>query len=344
MSPRHIPPGPVLAAIDGLELAAADRERLLHPLVGGVVLFTRNYSDTEQLTRLCLAIHQLREPKLLVCVDHEGGRVQRFRDGYTRLPPMRSLGRLWDRDPARAKETAHAAGFVLAAELLTCGVDLSFAPVLDVDHGASTIIGDRAFHSDPAAIVELAGSLIEGMRQAGMSAVGKHFPGHGYIAADSHLELPVDERSLAAIERCDLIPFRALADKLAGIMPAHVLYPEVDARPAGFSARWLRDILRQELGFGGAIFSDDLGMEGAAGEGSLQARAKAALDAGCDLVLACTSAGADELLAQLRYTMPQACRERLLALSSDAPARCAGSHAGDSRLAAARAALARLQL
>jgi beta-N-acetylhexosaminidase len=249
VSGQRIAPGPVLIAIDGLELGPPDRERLLHPLVGGVILFASNFAHRDQLARLCLEIHLLREPRLLICVDHEGGRVQRFRDGFTRIPPMRRLGELWNSDPCLARSAAQAAGYVLAVELRGCGVDLSLTPVLDVDHGASTIIGDRAFHSDPAAIVDLAGSLIAGMRSAGMAAVGKHYPGHGFIAADSHLELPVDERSWETIELCDLIPFRALADTLGGIMPAHVLYPRVDGRPAGFSPLWIRDILRLRLGF-----------------------------------------------------------------------------------------------
>jgi beta-N-acetylhexosaminidase len=237
--------------------------------------------------------------------------VQRFRDGFTRLPPMRRLGEIWDDDPMLAAASARAAGFVVANELRSCGVDLSLAPVLDVDHGASTIIGDRAFHSDPAAIVALAHRLLDGMDAGGMAAVGKHFPGHGFIAADSHLELPVDERPLEVIAGCDLIPFGRLAKRLAGVMPAHVLYPMVDSRPAGFSSVWIKDILRTRLGFDGAVFSDDLGMEGAAGEGSLEARAHAALSAGCDLVLSCTPAGADQLLSCLRFEMPASSRGRL---------------------------------
>jgi len=335
-------PGPVLVAIDGLELGPSDRVRLLHPLVGGVILFASNFVARDQLVRLCAEIHMLREPRLLICVDHEGGRVQRFREGFTRIPPMRRLGELWNSDPAAARSAAHAAGYVLAFELRACGVDLSLTPVLDVDHGASTIIGDRAFHSDPAAIVDLAGSLIGGMRSAGMAAVGKHYPGHGFIAADSHLEMPVDERSWEAIERCDLVPFRALADKLGGIMPAHVLYPRVDGRPAGFSKLWIRDILRQRLGFRGASFSAYLGMAGAAGGGSLDARAHAALEAGCDLVLACTAAGAEELLAQFCYTMPEEGRQRLIALAGDHSAQSGAVRLAGAGLGQARALIDRL--
>ncbi len=315
MSIAQMPLGPVQVAVSGFELAAGDRERLLHPLTGGVILFAPNFSDRAQLCRLCDEIHRLREPRLLVSVDHEGGRVQRFREGFTRLPPMRRIGELWDRDKASAHRLAWSCGLTMATELRCCGVDLSLAPVLDVDHGASTIIGDRAFHSDADAICELASSLLDGMRAGGMASVGKHFPGHGFIAADSHLELPVDERSFEAIERCDLVPFKGLASRLGGIMPAHVLYPKVDTRPAGFSAVWIRDILRARLGFAGAVFSDDLGMAGAAGEGALDARAQAAFDAGCDLVLACTPEGADALLAELRYVVPVAAAQRLSALT-----------------------------
>jgi beta-N-acetylhexosaminidase len=341
MSATQIPLGPVLVAVDGLELSVTDRERARHPLVGGIILFAPNFSDCEQLTRLCADIHSLREPRLLICVDHEGGRVQRFRDGFTRLPPMRRIGELWDRDPVHARDAACAAGLIMAMELRRCGVDLSLAPVLDVDHGASKIIGDRAFHSDPAAIADLAGALLDGMGKGGMAGVGKHFPGHGYIAADSHLELPVDERSLEQINACDLMPFRALAHKLAGVMPAHVLYPQVDARPAGYSPRWIRELLREELGFQGAVFSDDLGMAGAAGEGSLDARAHAAFHAGCDLVLACTAQGADAVLSQLHFKMPEQSRRRLVALlggNSEEPA----ISRTDAALASAREKLGNL--
>ncbi len=311
---KQLPLGPVIAAVDGLQLEAIDRERLVHPLVGGVTLFARNFSDAEQVTKLCNEIHGLREPRLLICVDQEGGRVQRFRDGFTRLPPMRRIGELWDKDPAAAIAAARAAGHIIAAELGQCDVDVSFAPVLDLDHGASTIIGDRAFHSDPEVVVALAGALLDGFHAGGMVGVGKHFPGHGFIAADSHLELPIDERSGEEIAAFDLFPFRALAPKLAGIMPAHVLYPAVDDRPAGFSRHWLQEVLRRQCGYTGAIFSDDLGMQGAAGEGSLAARATAAFEAGCDLVLACTTQDVDNLLDELRIDVPVASRTRLAAM------------------------------
>lgn len=338
---KPMPLGPVIAAVAGTELTPADGERLLHPLVGGLTLFARNFADATQVARLCADIHALRDPALLICVDHEGGRVQRFRDGYTHLPPMRRIGRLWEEDPEQGREAAHAAGLVIALELKQCGVDLSFAPVLDLDYGASTIIGDRAFHSEPRAVIELASALLDGMAAGGMAGVGKHFPGHGYIAADSHLELPVDARSLAAIEARDLQPFRALASRLAGVMPAHVLYPQADDRPAGFSRFWLREILRGRCGFDGAIFSDDLGMLGAAGEGSLGTRAIAALDAGCDLVLACMPEDADGVLAELKFDMPPAARRRLQAMRGPVAAHSADI-AADARLTAARSTLEQL--
>jgi len=311
---KAMPLGPVIAAVGGTTLTPEDRDRLLNPLVGGLTLFARNFSTSEQVTHLCADIHALRDPALLICVDHEGGRVQRFKDGYTRLPPMRRLGDLWDKHPAQAKEAGRAVGLVMALELKQCGVDLSFAPVLDLDYGASTIIGDRAFHCDPNIVSALAGALLDGLAAGGMAGVGKHFPGHGYIAADSHLELPVDPRPLAEIEARDLQPFRALASRLAGVMPAHVLYPQADDRPAGFSCFWLQTVLREHCGFDGAIFSDDLGMLGAAGEGTLGARAIAAFEAGCDLVLACTPQDADGVLAELKFDMREEARRRLQAM------------------------------
>ncbi|MDH4284170.1 MAG: beta-N-acetylhexosaminidase [Gallionellaceae bacterium] len=284
-----------------------------HPLVGGVILFSRNYISTRQLTELTARIHDLRSPPLLIAVDHEGGRVQRFREGFTRIPPMRELGKIWDASPKRAKHLAQQAGFVLAAELRACGVDFSFTPVLDVDYGSSGVIGDRAFHSEPQAIAELAHSLLQGLRQGGMHTVGKHFPGHGFVRADSHLEIPVDERSYTDIELCDLIPFRQMVNfGLTAVMPAHVIYPKVDSQPAGFSKKWLKDILRGELGFEGVIFSDDLSMEGATVAGGIVQRAAAALNAGCDMVLVCNRPDlADELLAGLKWEMPVTSKARL---------------------------------
>jgi len=246
-------------------------------------------------------------------VDQEGGRVQRFRDGFTVLPPMRELGRIWDGNASHARQLAQEVGFVLAAELRAHGVDLSLAPVLDVDYGASGVIGDRALHSNPQAIAELARAIVLGFKQAGMSAVGKHFPGHGHVRADSHHEVPVDDRSYAEIEADDLLPFRRLIGAgLGGVMPAHVIYPQVDSRPAGFSPVWLKRILRGELGFDGLIFSDDLSMEGASVAGGVIGRAEAALGAGCDMALVCNDpVSVDELFDGLHYVMPPVSLARL---------------------------------
>lgn len=287
--------GPLMIDIAGLELSGLDRERLSHPLVGGVILFSRNFKDTEQLERLTASIGILRSPRLPIAIDHEGGRVQRCREGFTRLPPMRRLGDLWEQDQDAALVAAHALGYVLAAELRARGVDMSFTPVLDLDWGKSTVIGDRAFHRDPLVVAHLAGALVEGLRRAGMIACGKHFPGHGWVAADSHLAIPVDERSLAELST-DLEPYRRL--KLDAVMPAHVIYPQIDARPAGFSPVWLKK-LREEFAFDGVIFSDDLSMEGASVAGDIVGRADAAWGAGCDMLLVCNAPDAvGELLAR----------------------------------------------
>jgi beta-N-acetylhexosaminidase len=283
--------------IAGLELSDLDRERLVHPLVGGVILFARNYRDTPQLTALCAAIHALRSPALPIAIDHEGGRVQRCREGFTRVPAMRRLGELWDRDAAAARAAAADVGYLLAAELRACGVDLSFTPVLDLDWGPSGVIGDRAFHRDPVAVTELAGALIDGLRAAGMGCCGKHFPGHGWVAADSHLAIPVDDRSLAEMAP-DLEPYRRL--RLDAVMPAHVIYPQVDSRPAGFSPVWI-EMLRRDFGFDGVIFSDDLSMEGASFAGDMVQRAEAAWMAGCDMLLVCNAPDAvEDLLRRWR--------------------------------------------
>jgi beta-N-acetylhexosaminidase len=305
--------GPVMLDVSGKKLTPEDEIRLRHPLVGGVILFSRNYESPVQLEELTASIHALRTPPLLIAVDHEGGRVQRFREGFTKIPPMRELGKVWDEHPKRARHLAQQAGFVLASELRACGVDFSFTPVLDVDYGASSVIGDRAFHSEPQAIAELAHSLLLGLKQGGMPTVGKHFPGHGFVCADSHLEIPVDERSYTDIELCDLIPFRQMVNYgLTAVMPAHVIYPKVDPRPAGFSKIWLKDILRGELGFEGCIFSDDLSMEGATVAGGIVQRAEAALHAGCDMVLVCNKPdSADELLAGLKWDMTAPSKARL---------------------------------
>ncbi len=301
-----MPLGPVMLDVVGVALTEADRRRLMHPLVGGVILFKRNYESPEQVAALNREIHALRSPPLLVAVDHEGGRVQRFRDEFTAIPPMRAIGEVWDEHPQMARRLARDAGYVLAAELRAVGVDFSFAPVLDLDYGVSGVIGSRAFHRHPQAIAELAHALILGLNEAGMNAVGKHFPGHGFVVADSHLEVPVDERDLADLEFADLVPFRQMIDQgLAGIMPAHVVFPKVDPLPAGFSRRWLTDILRGMYGFEGVIFSDDLAMAGAQVAGSVTERARAALSAGCDMALLCNRPDeADELLARLDWPTP----------------------------------------
>ena len=280
--------GPVMVGVRGLVLDAEERELLLHPLVGGVILFTRNYADPEQLRRLTDAVHGLRTPRLVVAVDQEGGRVQRFRDGFTRLPAVRNLGAVYDRDPGEAIRLAQMTGWLMAIELRAAGVDISFAPVLDLDRGMSAVVGDRAFHRDPHAVTELARAYVVGMRRAGMEATGKHFPGHGSVTTDSHHASPVDPRGFEAIQRHDLQPFRHLVDHgLAGVMAAHVVYPKVDARPAGFSSVWIREVLRETLKFQGIVFSDDLDMAGALVAGPPEVRARAALDAGADMVLAC---------------------------------------------------------
>ncbi len=290
---------PVVLDIAGLTLGADDRRRLRHPLVGGLILFARNWQDRRQLTELASEIKSIRAD-LLICVDQEGGRVQRFRsDGFTALPPMRVLGEMWQRDGRQgagsgalaATDAATAAGHVLAAELRACGVDLSFTPVLDLDHGASSVIGDRAFHRDARVATVLAKSLMHGLLLAGMHNCGKHFPGHGFVRADSHVDTPIDRRSLRAILADDAKPYEWLSTSLAAVMPAHVVYSKVDAHPAGFSPRWLKDILRLQLGFTGAVFSDDLSMAGArridGAEVSHAEAATVALGAGCDLVLLC---------------------------------------------------------
>ncbi|MEI7737970.1 MAG: beta-N-acetylhexosaminidase [Betaproteobacteria bacterium] len=293
---------PILLDINGLELTREDRRRLLHPLTGGVILFARNWHNKKQLSALCLEIKSLRA-ELLICVDHEGGRVQRFRtDGFTHLPPMLTLGEQWSAKGALANRNdgwsvleatnrATAMGFVMASELRACGVDFSFAPVLDLDHGRSDVIFDRAFHRDPRVVSMLSKSFMEGMFQAGMANCAKHFPGHGFVQADSHTELPFDHRSLNEIMNDDVLPYKALSSTVMSIMPAHVIYPQVDSRQTGFSKVWLQQVLREQLGFAGAIISDDLSMQGARElDGKILSYAKAAaqaLNAGCDLLLLC---------------------------------------------------------
>ena len=295
--------GPVMLDVAGLTLTDEEREVLRHPLVGGVILFSRNFSSPEQLQALTQEIHSLRDTPLVITVDHEGGRVQRFRTGFTRLPPMRVFADIFKRDPDAALESAHVTGFVLAAELRAYGVDLSFAPVLDLDYGTSEVIGNRAFNRDPMVVAQLAEALVEGLSEGGMASVGKHFPGHGFVAADSHTEIPVDHREFDEIWDQDIAPYRERVGRLlAGIMPAHVIYDKVDASPAGFSQLWLHDILRDRVGFNGVIFSDDLSMQGATVAGDIVARANAAMKAGCHMVLVCNAPNdARELLSRWDY-------------------------------------------
>lgn len=283
--------GPLMVDVGGLTLTAEDKEVLAHPDVGSVILFSRNVDTPAQISALTAAMRAVR-PELWIAVDQEGGRVQRFREGFTRLPPMRQFGHKYDQDPATALAAAQACGELMAREVRAVGVDFSFAPVLDLDVGVSGVIGDRAFHTDPAAATALVRAFMQGMKAAGMMTIGKHFPGHGSVAADSHFALPVDDRSWAEIDAYDLQPFRALARELDGIMPAHVVYPQVDPLPAGFSSFWLKTVLREQLGFQGLIFSDDLCMEGAAGVGTMAERRDLALAAGCDVVLICNNRNA----------------------------------------------------
>ncbi len=281
--------GPLMVDVAGLELTSEDREVLAHPFVGSVILFTRNYADPEQLQRLVAQVHAVRSPRLLVAVDHEGGRVQRFRPGFTALPPVRLIGHQFDLDRNAGLRLARQHGWLMASELLACGLDISFAPCVDLDYGLSEVIGDRAFHSRGAAVGELAVAYMHGMRDAGMSATAKHFPGHGAVVADSHLALPVDRRDFTDLAD-DLTPYRRLIDNnLPAVMVAHVLFPQVDARPASLSRRWIGGVLRGELRFGGAVFADDLSMAGAASYGDIVARASEALAAGCDVLPVCNS-------------------------------------------------------
>jgi beta-N-acetylhexosaminidase len=297
---------PVVLDIAGTSLNAQDKRRLRHPLTGGLILFARNWASRDQLTELCAAIKKQR-PDMLICVDHEGGRVQRFKtDGFTHLPPMRALGDLWMRDAMAATDAATAAGYVLGAELRACGVDLSFTPVLDLDHGGSSVIGDRAFHRDARVATLLAKSLMHGLLQSGMANCGKHFPGHGHVKADSHVAIPEDKRSLKSLLADDVKPYEWLSTSLTSVMPAHVVYSKVDLRPAGFSKRWLQDILRGQMGFTGTVFSDDLSMAGArlidGREVSYSEAAVTALNAGCDMVLLCNQSldGGDAVDALLK--------------------------------------------
>ena len=308
MSSEH---APLIIDIAGLTLSQDDRRRIRHPLTGGITLFARNWNNRQQLSELCAELKSERAD-LLICVDHEGGRVQRFRtDGMTHLPPMRALGEQWMKDQLAATNAATACGYVLGAELRACGVDFSFTPVLDLDYGESGVIGDRAFGRDPRVVTLLAKSLMHGLLQSGMANCGKHFPGHGFVKADSHTDIPVDKRSLKAILADDAAPYEWLNTTLTSVMPAHVIYPKVDARPAGFSEKWLTFILRGQLGFGGAIFSDDLSMAGArlidGRQVSYTQAAVTALNAGCDMVLLCNqSVGSGKPVDELLDGMAEA--------------------------------------
>ena len=330
------PTSPLVIDIAGTTLTKADKQRLKHPLVGGLILFARNWDNRAQLTQLCADIKKVRRD-ILICVDHEGGRVQRFKtDGFTHVPPMRALGELWLRDPLQATNAATACGYVLGAELRACGVDLSFTPVLDLDWGGSGVIGDRAFAQDPRLVTLLAKSVMHGLLQSGMANCGKHFPGHGFVKADSHTEIPVDKRSLKAILKDDAAPYQWLSTTLTSVMPAHVIYPKVDSRPAGFSATWLGDILRGRLAYTGAVFSDDLSMAGArvvdGRSVSYTQAAVVALNAGCDMVLLCNQsvnggAAVDELINGLseallkgQWAPDERSEERRLALLPTMPA------------------------
>lgn len=305
MSSKHQALGPVMLDLEGFALQKHEISWLRSQWVGGVILFTRNFQDLEQLDTLVKEIREVRSD-ILIAVDHEGGRVQRFRNGFSRIPPMASLGRLYCEDPEQAIYAAKELGWLLAIELTSRDIDFSFAPVLDLDYGCSAVIGDRAFSSEPAVAVALARSLVAGMREAGMSATGKHFPGHGAVAADSHIEIPVDKRSLSEVMRADGQVFDLLIqDEIEALMPAHVIYPEVDSAPAGFSPIWMQGILRETLGFEGVIFSDDLGMEGASVAGGFAERARAALAAGCDMILICNEPkGIAEVLDYLEQAKP----------------------------------------
>lgn len=305
--------GPLMVDLQGLELQPDEREMLAHPLVGSVILFARNYADPEQLIRLVADIHAVRSPALIVGVDQEGGRVQRFRSGFSLLPPLRRIGHEFDTQPKAGLALARELGWLMAAELRAFGIDFSFAPCVDLDFGVSEIIGDRAYHADAETVARLALAVMQGMRQAGMAATAKHFPGHGAVVADSHLALPVDRRDLTDLA-ADMLPYRRLIpNDLAAVMMGHVLFPAVDSVPASFSRRWVNDILRGDLEFRGVVFADDLTMEGASIMGGVVARAEAALEAGCDVLPVCNRrASVVELLDGLRTRPGPASQMRIL--------------------------------
>ncbi|MDH5257965.1 MAG: beta-N-acetylhexosaminidase [Gammaproteobacteria bacterium] len=312
---NHI--GPVMIDLEGTELTQEEIELINHPLVGGIIYFARNFESAEQIAALTKSIHENTTQRILTCVDQEGGRVQRFKEGFTRLPPLRPLGHTYDKSAEEGMALSKAMGWLMASEVSAVGVDFSFAPVLDLDYGESEVIGDRAFHSDPDTVSQLARAYIQGLDEAGMSSVGKHFPGHGAVKADSHLELPIDDRSTVEIMEKDVVPFAELISMniLQGIMPAHVVYTAQDKQPAGFSKTWIGQVLRQRLGFTGAVFSDDLNMAAAGMAGSFIDRANIALNAGCDMVLVCNNReGAVEVLDKLDWVQEQKSVERLQAM------------------------------
>jgi beta-N-acetylhexosaminidase len=306
--------GPVMFDLQGMEITPEEREMLQHPAAGGIILFTRNYESPVQVEDLVRQIHAIRTPSLLVAVDQEGGRVQRFRPGFSPLPPAAWFGQLYDSDPRLARHHAQLAGWLMAAELRASGVDFSFAPVLDLDSGVSEVIGNRAYHSKPEVVTELALSWMQGSHTAGMASVGKHFPGHGGVSEDSHLELPVDHRSFDELVGSDLKPFRRMIDNgLDAVMPAHVIYEQCNPELAGFSNFWLQHVLRGEMNFHGVIFSDDLTMNAAHEAGDYAQRAEIALKAGCDMVLVCNhTEGAAEVMQSLSDYSNPASQMRLI--------------------------------
>ncbi len=313
--------GPLMIDVAGLELSAEDRELLRHPLVGGVILFSRNYVSRAQISALTTEIHALRTPRLLIAVDHEGGRVQRFRTEFTELPALIRLGQWYDRAPVDALKVAADLGWLMASELRAVDVDFSFAPVLDLYSTHSRIINERAFHAAPETVGRLAQAYVKGMHAAGMAAVGKHFPGHGSVGADSHHELPVDRRGIVTLRNRDMVPFRLLAAAgIEGMMPAHILFPAVDSVPVGYSGRWLQDILRTELNFRGTIFSDDLCMSGAAITASHVERAHRAFEAGCDMCLLCNDRSAVvRVLERLHVALQPLSQVRLMRMHGRTP-------------------------
>lgn len=310
-----MPIGPIMLDVAGFELSNEDKELLQNPLVGGVILFSRNYHDLQQVRQLVYDIRNCRKNPILIAVDQEGGRVQRFQKGFTALPPNRIFGELFDKDPQIAVDMATKIGWLMASEVLAVGVDLSFAPVLDIDTGLSEVIKGRGFHVEPDKLSDLAASYVTGMHEAGMAATGKHFPGHGSVIEDSHVAIPKDKRPMEKIGELDLLPFVNLAQSLDAIMPAHIIYPEIDELPAGFSRIWLQEILRDDIYFNGAIFSDDLSMKGAEVMGDFVARAKAALVAGCDMILVCNNReAAIEVVESLNGYKDERSEQRLLKL------------------------------